>query len=666
MIQERKLIKLLDIFTRWRKMSVQNMNNIPYSLGTYCDDEGIRFTFESDQDCCGVYIYDRESGERIDCISFRNGERIGNVHSIYVKKYKPDQISYQFWEEKERIVPDWNAALLLGNHIYGKEIDVSNLKAGFLSQNFDWQGDSSPMIPYQNALCYVLHVRGFTKHSSSKVSHKGTFLGVLEKLDYLQHLGVTTVELQPAYDFIELSDREERTTELPYLKNDEDIDFMLATKLNYWGYKKAFYYAPKSSYATKNADTEFKEMVKEFHKRGMELVMQFYFPSEVRRLEIIPILKYWVKEYHVDGFHLMGENIPVDWIAEDPMLTNIKIWYYQFANNRNMTASYQDSYLYTMRKFLKGDEGMLNSVLFEMRHVPQKGGRIHYLTNYYGFTLMDLFSYDRKHNDDNGEENRDGNDYNCSWNCGEEGSTRKRKVLALRTKMIKNAMSLLLLSQSTPLIFMGDEFGNTQKGNNNPYCQDNYVAWLNWNDLKKNEELFMFFQKLVAFRKEHPILHKNEEPKLMDTIACGYPDLSYHGENAWRPQTEHYNRTIGLMYCGNYIQRENERNDDFIYIGINMHWEQHELGLPRLPLGWKWERIFTTAEQEISKKIESQAKQSCLDKTLEKSEVETSCLVEPRSISIYQSVACKVNEKKKRKKSIYQKNNIMFSDRTIF
>lgn len=378
-------------------------------------------------------------------------------------------------------------------------------------------------------------------------------------------------------------------------------------KINYWGYRKGFYYAPKASYAaSENGPEEFRELVKSLHRNGMELVMQFYFPNTVKRSGILDILRFWVLEYHVDGFRLLGENLPVDLAAADDLLADTKLLYQGFwidgVYGRNETpkgphlAEYNDSYLYDMRRFLKGDEGMLESALRHMRYIPEKTGRVHYLTNYNGFTLADLVSYDHKHNEANGEDNRDGNDYNCSWNCGEEGTARSRRVKELRFRQIKNAICMLLLTQSTPLIFMGDEFGNSQKGNNNPYCQDNAVTWLDWRILSKNAKILEFWKKMLVFRKSHPILHPEKELRLMDYIACGYPDLSYHGQSAWRPRTEGYFRHAGIMLCGKYARVDRDTEDAFLYLAINMHWESHKLALPRLPRNMRWEKVLGTEE----------------------------------------------------------------------
>ena len=419
--------------------------------------------------------------------------------------------------------------------------------------------------------------------------------------------------------------------------------------LNYWGYKKAFYYAPKSAYSySGDAVKEMKDMIFQLHANNMELIMQFYFPEDVKIMEISEILRYWVLEYHVDGFHLMGNRIPAEILSEDAMLSGTKLFFDNINTDviygrdeipafRNL-AFYRDDYLYTMRRFLKGDEGMQDSVLYQMRHIPAKAGRIHFLTNYYGFTLMDLVTYDHKHNEANGEDNRDGNDYNCSWNCGEEGPSRKAKVKGLRIRQIKNAMCLLLFSQSTPLIFMGDEFGNTQRGNNNPYCQDNLIAWLDWNQKKKNEEIAGFWKQLVELRREHPILHPENELRLMDYIGCGYPDLSYHGQNAWQPQTEYYNRQIGLMFCGKYAVKDNGEEDDFLYLAMNMHWEKHELALPKLPRGMNWKMLISTEKKGPEDDLkDGQGAYSNM------------CTLGARSIAVYISVKENVSVKKSRK-----------------
>ncbi len=564
----------------------------PYPLGAHIDSKGVRFSFVSEDSDCGILLYDPKSGKQTGKIPFSEEDRIGNIYCRTVEGLSLQEVCYQFYKG-QKTVTDEHARRLVETVGYGKEAPAEGRKALCLCQEYNWEGDSCPRIPYSEAVFYCMHVRGFTKHASSGVKDKGTFAGIIEKIPYLKEIGITTLELQPAYEFEELSGAEEEEKAGAYGIPCEE-------RLNYWGYKKGFYYTPKAAYGTGDDVTqEFKNLVKHLHKNGMELVMQFYFPSEVKRNEISEILRFWVLEYHVDGFHLMGEKLPIDMLAEDALLADCKLLYYEFGDGNSTQArigEYNDNYLYDMRRFLKGDDNILSTALRQMRHIPQNAGRIHYFTNYYGFTLADLVTYDHKHNEANGEENRDGNDHNCSWNCGEEGATRSRKIKLLRTKQMKNAMCLLLLSQSTPLIFMGDEFGNSQKGNNNPWCQDNATGWLDWNLQKKNGELLEFWKLLTAFRREHPILHPDRELRLMDYASCGYPDLSYHGENAWRPQTESNHRHIGLMFCGKYATLGEEKEDSFLYVAINMHWEAHELALPKLPKGLQWKEVFRTGE----------------------------------------------------------------------
>lgn len=590
-------------------MTKNDWHKQPYPLGAHAEGGGVRFSFVSKAEACGILLYDRQTGKLSDKIPFAGEDRIGNVYCRTVGDIDTKACTYLFYED-ERLIPDIRGRVFPKRVPYGRERTAEDMKAGFLTEDFDWEGDCFPRIPYRNAVCYCLHVRGFTKHVSSGVEHKGTFSGIKEKIPYLKEIGITTLELQPAYEFTEIPLREERLRKPDCVTVPGIAGKPAETKLNYWGYKKGYYYAPKAAYAASaDAAGELKELVKELHRNGMELVMQFYFPKEVKNSEILDILCFWMLEYHVDGFHVLGEDLPVDMLAGDDLLADSKLWFCGFDTDsiyeRNEQprlphlAEYNDAWYYDMRRYLKGDGNMLGGVLYHMRHIPQKAGAVHYLSNYYGFTLADLVSYDYKHNEENGEENRDGSDYNCSWSCGDEGPTRRRSVRELRQKQMKNAMCLILLSQSTPLIFMGDEFGNSQKGNNNPYCQDNSVTWLDWRGIKRNAQLHEFWKMLVGFRRRNPILRPERELRLMDTLSCGYPDLSYHGQYAWRPETEGNYRHVGIMLCGRYAEAAEERDGDFLYLAMNMHWESRSLALPKLPRGRKWELAFSTEPEGV-------------------------------------------------------------------
>lgn len=603
----------------------------PFPLGVYVDTSGIRISMVSDNKECGIRFYDKASGELVKEVSLADASRLGKVRYTRVEDVDKSRVVYQLYVG-DKVVPDERGRVFEPNRVYGEKLDETLIKTGFLKDDYDWQGDVMPRIPYEDCIVYCMHVRGFTMHPSSGVKHKGTFEGVAEKIPYLKKLGITTVEMQPVYEFQEV----ESDGNYPvggfcatkwngnkWIRETPD-----QKKINYWGYKRGCYFAPKSSYAAfDDPSASFRSMVREFHKNGMEVVLQFYFPAEVPGQEIPEILHFWVQEYHVDGFHLMGQQLPNDWIVADAGLSDTKLWldyvndqrvysFEEIPQYRNL-AIYNDEYMYDMRPFLKGDGCMLEKVQRRMRENPLKYGRINYFTNYYGFTMMDMVSYNDKHNEANGEDNRDGNPYNQSWNCGEEGPSRNRQVNALRSRQYKNAMSMLFLSQSTPLIFMGDEFGNSQKGNNNPYCQDNEITWLNWKDKEKHKELYQFTEKIIALRKAHPILHNRKELRLMDYYAYGYPDLSYHGAEAWLAAKGSNDRQIGMLYCGKYAKINKRFDDDFFYVALNMHWESKELALPKLPKGMTWELCYTTgSEPELCEMV---------------------LKVPPRTVAVYQS-----------------------------
>lgn len=559
----------------------------------------VLFSFVSDKQDCGIVLYDINTGTEKARYPFQN--QFGNVFYLALDEKDLESVAYSFYEEG-RIVADKYAVEFAGKDTFGEQKNEEAFKALIKNSGYDWEDDSFPGLTYEESIVYGMHVRGFTKHASSEVKAKGNFAGVVEKIPYLKELGITTVELQPIYEFNERPKASE--------ENMEKVMKCIPDKVNYWGYQDAFYYAPKRAFSSKiDAVSECKDMIKAFHKNGMEVIMQVYFKPETPVSEVISVLRYWHMVYHVDGFHLIGEISRIKDVAKDAFLVACKLWYHQFPVGelyaahekpvkRNL-ATYNDGYMYDMRRFLKGDEGMLYEVMKHMRINPATNGVINYITNYYGFTMADLFSYDRKYNEANGEDNKDGVDYNFSWNCGAEGATRKKQVVALREKQMKNAFTLLMLSQGTPYFFMGDEFGNSQKGNNNPYCQDNDITWLNWKDLNKNQEMFGFVKALIALRKSTGVFHLEKECMIMDYKSCGCPDISYHGEEAWKPSWEHYSRQIGFMLCGEYAKG---CEGQYYYVAVNMHWEDHEFALPKLPKKKVWKQFLLTSNKTVSTK----------------------------------------------------------------
>lgn len=557
-----------------------------------CQDGSINVAVAMESDDCGIIF---SNGKDEIKIVFESAFRIGKLYCVCIKGLDFTQYNRYCLYDNDRLFVDSYAKCICGNELYGK---VPESLYGVLSDNsFDWENDKILCTPYHKSIIYQLHVRGFTRHSSSNVKAKGTFEGLIEKIPYLKNLGITAVELMPCYEFLEMERKFLENSMLPMSFQEEE------SVLNYWGYKQGYYFAPKFSYcAGNNPVNSFKNLVKEIHKNGIEVIMQFYFPDEVTKAYIADVLRFWACEYHVDGFRLKGNRIPADMIATDPVLAETKLIYSGFPFGeiygntmpvyKNLAVS-NENYMYDMRKFLKSDEGMLGAVLHHMKVNPKDHGIIHYFTESSGFTLNDLVSYDRKHNEDNGENNLDGNPYNASWNCGAEGNTKKKAVLELRLKQMKNAVLLHLFSQSTPLLLAGDEFANSQKGNNNAYCQDNAISWLNWNDIEKNKEFYNFYKDAIAFRKEHSMLCMSKEYTMLDEKAYGYPDLSYHSEEPWKCSYDDLTRHFAMMYYGNYSEDKIEA-DTFIYLAVNMHWIPHEFALPKLSKKLKWHLVYDT------------------------------------------------------------------------
>ena len=588
----------------------QKNSNLKHILGDASQpgavicNKGIMFTtYTGSEKSLFLLIYDggHKLVDRVDMLEFKVNSA---VCSCIITGLDAKDISY-IYEADGVTVADSFAKASTGKRKY-KECSDSPDEAKIYFPDFDWEGDKPLQLKFNDIVSYQLHVRGFTAHYSSKVKNRGKFAGITEKIGYLTDLGINQVILMPAYEFdeFEKNKKSKFTSYLDYTRDlneaDKEED---QPKINYWGFKEGLYYSPKASYAGGDAVYEFKTMVKELHKAGIEVIMRFYFNDSFNRSLIPDILKFWVRDYHVDGFFIMGNNIPMDMLSADPFLRDVKLYNVFFEKqgicdrdygyNHNM-AFVNPDFSACARKYLKSDEDMLHDFLFRQRLNPTDVHVINYITDYEGFTLNDLVSYDYKHNEDNGENNRDGENYNYSWNCGYEGHTRKQSVMNLRQSQIKNAICFLLLAQGIPMLLAGDEFLNSQNGNNNPYCQDNETGWLVWKNTRQAEEIHDFTKKMIKLRKEHPILHPENEFRIMDYAACGYPDLSYHSENAWAPKFDNHLRNIGIMLCGLYKKVDRVTNDDFFYIAYNMHWEDHPFGLPKLPKNYRWEVLLTT------------------------------------------------------------------------
>lgn len=581
------------------RYKIEEHKNRGYPMGLTKVTGGIHLCVAAAGEECRVLFFRAGRDEADRALSFSSESRRGDVWSMTVLGEDFTGLEYCF-EIDGKPFADPYGKRFTGGEVWGDLENVSKLrKTPVEYTEFDWEDDRLPQIPYEDTVIYRLHGRGFTKHSSSKVKHKGTFQGIWEKIPYLKELGITTVELMPVNEFSEVI-MPENVPGNPY-----GVDKPTG-KLNYWGYAPGFHFAPKAAYASGESEdpvSEFKTLVKALHKEGLELVTELFFSGKEAPSFVLDVVRFWAEEFHVDGIHLVGD-VPLELIGRDPYLSRIKLfaisWDTISGGGVKHLGEYNDGFLADMRRVLKGDEDQMNSLVFRSRRNPAEWGVINYMANTNGFTMMDMVSYEIKHNEGNGENNLDGNPYNYSWNCGMEGPTKRKKVVELRKKQLRNGFLLLFLSQGTPLILAGDEFGNSQSGNNNAYCQDNEVSWLNWNLIRTNGDILDFVKAVIAFRKEHPVFRMEQEPRLMDYLACGFPDVSYHGVKAWFPEFENFRRQLGIFYCGEYGKKPDGTSDNSFYVAYNMHWEPHEFDLPNLPKGERWHVVFHTDKKEVN------------------------------------------------------------------
>lgn len=590
--------------------------------------------------------------------------KVGGVYFVVLCKAKnvtdrrsvaqilTEDFEYMYEADGKEMIDPY-ADCITGREHWGKRaLQARPVRGGICIEDFDWKGDQPLRIPYADLILYQLHVRGYTRHSSSKVCDKGTFRGLTEKLPYMKDLGINAVLLLPVYEFCETEKelmpvkRPKKSQDLPEEDAQEKEE---QDRINYWGYgtQNTFYLAPKAAYCSHKTSpsTEFRQMVQQFHANGIEVLLDIYFAPGTNLFLMTDCLRSWVLKYHVDGFRINQEVMPSLSVASDPILSGVKIlasyWdmnmlhQAQIFGQKNELGEYNEGYMNDVRHFLKSDEGMVERVVQQFKRNAKEHSFVNFVTHVNGFTLMDLVSYDIKHNEDNGEMNRDGTEFNYSWNCGVEGKTRKRSILDRRMIQIRNAFLMLLTSQSAPMILAGDEFGNTQLGNNNAYCQDNAITWLNWSKTKTATMIHDYVKKMIQFRKSFPVLHQEEPLHMMDTLSCGIPDLSIHGIQAWRPDYSNYSRMLGMLYYGEYVE---EREGRSVYIIYNMYWEAKSFDLPNLPHGKSWKVMIDTydnlfEESLLKKKRRKRTKKTGKGKkTLE---LQKKTVVAPRSVVIF-------------------------------
>ena len=561
----------------------------PLLLGVTQMADGYNFAVEAEEDS-EVYLllYRKRGREPFYELLLDEKYRTGRIFSVFMKKLNVTNL-------------ESCASRISGREHFGAawEEDPHKVRCGFWSGNgYDWGDEKAPETDFGDMILYKVHVRGYTRQAKLPTGLRGTFSGLVQMIPYWQELGINTVELMPAYEFMEVVPPKEPDG-LVSQKGKKD-------EVNYWGYGNGLYFAPKSAYcATRDPHREFCDMIRAFHKAGIGCIMEMYFPAEVNPLMALRAVQFWKQNYHVDGFHILGEGAPLDLIMKDGLLAGTKIMaegmdtaalYKNRRPGKRCFAEYNLGFLQDMRRFLKSDEDMVPAVQYRIRHNPDDHGVINYITCQDGFTLNDLVSYNYKHNEANGEGNNDGCSYNYSWNCGIEGPSRKQWIRQMRERQMRAAFAMLLFSQGVPMIYGGDEIGNSQEGNNNAYCQDNPIGWIDWRGLRRNASMLAFVKKAVALRKAHPVLHMSESMKEADYLGKGFPDMSFHGERAWFCNMENTSRMIGMMLCGAYAKLPDGSEDDFLYTGYNFHWETRNIALPNLPEGMEWKKVMDTGD----------------------------------------------------------------------
>lgn len=667
----------------------------PYPLGATWDGSGVNFAIYADNATAVELCFFNSEVHETEISKVKMLERSHQIWHAYIPGIEPGQLygyrvygpfdpknGHRFNPNKLLIDPyakaisgviKWHDALF-GYEVGHKDEDLSFSKedsAPFIPKSvvidpsFDWEGDKPLKISYHKSIIYEAHVKGFTKMNSDIPEEiRGTYaaLGHPVTISYLENLGITAIELMPIHQFI----------------NDRHLPESGLS--NYWGYNTIGFFAPDARYAlnSKNGSqvTEFKEMVKQLHKAGIEVILDvvynhtaegnqmgptlsfkgvdnasYYRLTEDQRYYMdytgtgntlnanlpnvlrlmMDSLRYWILEMHIDGFRfdlastLARELHEVnrlsaffDIIHQDPVISQVKLiaepWDvgeggYQVGKFPPGWAEWNGKYRDCVRDYWRGADSMLGEFAQRFTGSPdlyqddyrRPTASINFITAHDGFTLNDLVSYNEKHNEANGENNQDGEDHNRSWNCGTEGESDDPEILKLRQRQKRNLLSTLFLSQGVPMLVAGDEISRTQKGNNNAYCQDNEISWLDWKN--KDADLLNYTRRLIHLRKKHPSLRRRRwfqgQPIKglgVEDIAWFLPDgMEMEGHN-WE---EDFARSLGIYLNGKGIRSTGPKGekifDDSFYIIFNAHHGPLDFRLPEKKYGEEWTRILDTS-----------------------------------------------------------------------
>jgi len=666
----------------------------PFPLGATFDGKGVNFTLYS-ENATAVELCLFDSDGTSETSKIKVTEQTDYIWHIYLTDVSPGQLygyrvhgpyepenGHRFNPNKLLIDPyakaisgtiEWDDALF-GYQIGHPDEDLSFSdidsapfipKSVVIDPAFDWEDDAAPTLEFYNTIIYETHVKGFTQlNPQIPEAIRGTYaaIGHPATIQYLRDLGITAIELMPVHHFV--SDRSLKEKGLR----------------NYWGYNTLGFFAPDARFSSAGARgeqvNEFKAMVKELHKAGIQVLLDvvynhtaegnqmgptlsfrgvdnatYYRLTENKRYYndytgtgntlnanlpnvlrlMMDSLRYWIIEMHVDGFRfdlaatLARELHEVNQLSaffeiihQDPVISQVKLiaepWDigeggYQVGKFPAGWAEWNGKYRDCIRDYWSGSENTLGEFADRItgsadlyKDYRRPTSSINFVTAHDGFTLNDLVSYNEKHNEANGEDNNDGESHNRSWNCGVEGPTDDESINALRSRQKRNFLATLFLSQGIPMLVAGDEIGRTQLGNNNAYCQDNEISWLNWETA--DEELLHFTRKLIHLRNAHSAFSRKNWFKGIPSDDAGVEDIAWFLPDGTQMDESHWNqdfaKSIALYLNGSGINSVNSSGqqvkDDNFYIIFNAHEEGLDYTIPDEKYGASWKPVIDTSK----------------------------------------------------------------------
>lgn len=678
-------------------MKINSFPGKPYPLGATPDSKGVNFAIYASNATKVELCLFKTPQDEVEYVKIDICEHSHHIWHTYIPHLKPGQLygyrvhgpyepenGLRYNANKLLIDPyakaisgviDWHDSLF-GYDVYSNDKDFAFSetdsapfipKSVVINPKFDWEDDCSPHTSYQNTIIYEAHVKGFTKlHPEIPEEIRGSYaaMGHRVTIQYLKKLGITAIELMPIQHFV------------------ADRHLVEQGLTNYWGYNTIGFFAPDARYASSGKCgeqvTEFKQMVKELHKAGIEVILDVvynhtaegnhlgptlsfkgidnegyyrltedkrfymdytgtgntlnaYLPNVLRLL--MDSLRYWITEMHVDGFRFdLASTLArglhevdrlsafFDIIHQDPIISQVKLiaepWDigeggYQVGKFPQGWGEWNGKYRDCVRDYWRGEHSTLAE--FAQRFTGSADlykddfrnptASINFITAHDGFTLNDLVTYNEKHNEANGENNNDGESHNRSNNYGVEGPTDDEVINQIREQQKRNFITTLFLSQGVPMMVAGDEMSRTQKGNNNAYCQDNEISWIDWENA--DQELMEFTSKLIHFRRKHPAFARKRwfrgaPIKGVEDIAWFLPEGEQLSDDHWNND---FAKSLAVFINGRALRTRNEVGeamiDDGFYVIFNAHWEPVEYKLPGDLYAKNWTKIIDTTGHEV-------------------------------------------------------------------